>query len=303
MLCGRTLAGWVLGWTTLVAGLAPASGQAASPWQTNRPYKAVVIGGSISRYFAGNFGEFLHHGCKSLEVINRGEVGAGGAKLKKNLQKEVIAKPEVLGPMQGGKGWILFQGGLNSVMQIKGTVKQLAELFALAHSADLQVVALSLTPWGSDGDSRFAGWKGLQLHEATAAVSRFLLKQAGKDTIFGGSPAKFMAEELPDIAVDLWNSDLRDSGAALRPESQLAATFATSPYRRDVDRRDSWIAAARAVPRHFLAKTYQGFDHTHPNGQGHRLMAALVCQQAPQEWQCDCDRIRRARFKGKVVDG
>lgn len=275
-------------------------------WQTDRPYKAVVIGGSISKYFAGNFGQFLAFGCSKLEVINRGEVGAGGAKLKKNLQQEVLNKPAVLQAMQGGKGWILFQGGLNSVMQVRGTTQRLAELFALAHSADLRVLALSLTPWGAESDARFAGWKGLQLHEATAEVSRFLARQTAAGHGKGTKAAEdtgWTADQLPDIGIDLWNSELRDAAAALRPAGPLEASFASSPYRKDTERKAQWIAAARAVPRHYLAAQYRGFDHTHPGTAGHRLMAALACQQAPREWQCDCDAIRRSRWKGKVVAG
>lgn len=274
----------------------PALAADAPVWRTDRPHKAVVIGGSISKYFAGNFGQFLEHGCSKLEVLNRGEVGAGGAKLLRNLQREVLDKPAVLRPMQGGKGWILFQGGLNSVAQVRGTMQRLAELFSLAHSADLRVLALSLTPWGADSDARFAGWKGLQLHQATAEVSRFL---TGKPAADSG----FVADQLPDIGIDLWNSELRDAQAPLRAAAPLEASFASSPYRKDTQRKGEWVAAARAVPRHYLAAAYRGFDHTHPGTAGHRLMAALACQQAPAEWQCDCDAIRRARWKGKVVGG
>ena len=57
------------------------------------------------------------------------------------------------------------------------------------------------------------------------------------------------------------------------------------------------------VPRSFLQAKYRDFDHTHPNSAGHRLIAALACQQAPADWGCDCDAIRHAVWKGKVVAG
>ena len=57
------------------------------------------------------------------------------------------------------------------------------------------------------------------------------------------------------------------------------------------------------MPRQFMDAKYRDFDHVHPNTAGHKLMAALACQQAPPQWQCDCDAIRRARWKGKVLAG
>ncbi|MEK9967710.1 MAG: hypothetical protein VW600_01150, partial [Ferrovibrio sp.] len=47
-------------------------GASARPFSDKaRPIKAVVVGGSISMYYAGNYGQFLEHGCKTLEVVNK----------------------------------------------------------------------------------------------------------------------------------------------------------------------------------------------------------------------------------------
>lgn len=295
-----------------IASLAPAAAQAAAgPWSTERPHKAVVIGGSISKYYAGNFGQFLHFGCKDLEVINRGEVGAGAAKLLANLRSQVLEDPATLAAMSAGRGWILLQGGLNSVGAPESTAWSLTRLITAAHAAGLQVLALTVTPWGSDDDPRFDGWNGLRLHRATEQVAEALLGKLDPARALGrrvaqrgGDPETWSAGELPDIAVDLWRSALRvGAKAPLRAAEPLRDSFARSPWRKLVEQRDQWIEAARAVPWQFMDPKYRDFDHVHPNTAGHRLMAALACQQAPAAWRCDCDAIRRARWKGKVLPG
>lgn len=294
------------GWAACAA---PAS--AAAPWATERTHKAVVIGGSISKYYAGNFGQFLHYGCKDLEVMNRGEVGAGAAKLLANLRSQVLETKPVLAAMGEGKGWILLQGGLNSVGAPESTLWSLTRLVQAAHGAGLKVLALTVTPWGSDDDPRFDAWNGLRLHRATELVAEGLLGKVAPSRALGRRAAQrqvskdeWTPEELPDVAVDLWRSVLRvGAKAPLRPAEPLRQTFASSPWRKLVDQREQWVEAARAVPRQFMDSKYRDFDHVHPNTAGHKLMAALACQQAPAQWQCDCDAIRRARWKGKVLAG
>lgn len=284
---------------------------AASAWSTTRTHKAVVIGGSISKYYAGNFGQFLHYGCKDLEVINRGEVGAGAAKLLVNLRREVLEQAALRQGMAAGQGWILLQGGLNSVGAPESTLWSLTRLIQAAHQAGLKVLALTVTPWGSDADPRFDGWNGLRLHRATEQVAEAMLGKLAPPQALGkrnaqrsGDAQSWEPSELADITVDLWHSALRAGAKVpLRPAEPLRDSFASSPWRKRGEERDQWVEAARAVPRQFMDSKYRDFDHVHPNTAGHRLMAALACQQAPAEWQCDCDAIRRARWKGRVVAG
>lgn len=276
-------------------------------WRTQRPIKAVVLGGSISMYYAGNFGQFLHYGCRDLEVINRGQVGAGARKILGNLREQVVAEKGF--SVLPGKGWVIVQGGLNSVWAPQSTSWWLSRIFVEAHDAGFQVAALSLSPWGSDDDPRFDGWKGLRLHVATEHVVDFVLgrlkpaealgRRAGQRT---GASDTWESNELPDLAVDLWRSPLKAGNAAkLREAGPLDASYGSGPGAHHPDERKAWIDRARATPRQYLAKTYHDFDHIHPNTAGHRLIAALLCQQAPKEWRCDCDAIRHAQWKGKVV--
>lgn len=288
---------------------APPETAAASPWKTARPVKAIVIGGSISMYFAGNFGQYLQHGCRNVEVLNRGKVGAGGPALARILADEVLGNPQVMAGFQKGNGWILFQGGLNSVGSPELTIAALAQLFKAAHDGGLKVAALTLTPWGSDKDKRFVGWDGLRTHRATEQVVDFVLGKLTPKQALGRRAAERASEtwlpgELPALAVDLWRSPLRAGKTeSLRDEKALDATFDKSFYGKRPTEKAVLLAAARAVPQWYMDKKYRDFDHIHPNSQGHRLIASLLCQQAPEAWGCDCDVIRRAEWKGKVVPG
>ena len=41
-------------------------------------------------------------------------------------------------------------------------------------------------------------------------------------------------------------------------------------------------------------KELQGFDPIHPNKQGHRLIAEILCPSLPDNWDCDCEALRGA---------
>jgi hypothetical protein len=272
-----------------------------------RPIKAVVVGGSISMYYAGNYGQFLEHGCKHLEVVNKAKVGAGGRALVKRFRRNILGDRALKqGLTSGSEGWVIFQGGLNSVFAPHSTNKHLAALFSAAHDAGLKVMALTLTPWGDEKDDRFKGFEGVKTVENTKKINQFLLGKASVRQALGKLADKrteaWASGELADIGVDVFHSPLRDHKAALRPAAPLERSFGHSRYRKKPERKAKVIEAARAVPRSFMKSTYRSFDHIHPNAEGHRVMAVRACRKAPRSWGCDCKRIARAVFKGKVRD-
>ena len=280
----------------------------ATPWHLDRPVKVVVIGGSISKYYAGNFGQYLQYGCKKVEVLNRGKVGAGGAELSRILRQDVLGDPATARGLHAAKaeGWVLFQGGLNSVGSPQSTAYFLSRLFEAAHGSGLKVMALTLSPWGSDSDARFAGWRGLATVQATEHVVEFVLGHLYPAVALGtkgqGHDTSWSKNELPDIAIDLWHSPLAaDSANPLRERGPLETTFGQSPFARRAAQKAELLRQAQQVPRHYLGAKYRDFDHIHPNSAGHRVMAALACQKAPPSWDCDCDAIRHSQWKGKVV--
>mgnify|MGYP002630109349 CR=1 FL=1 len=286
--------------------LAPRPASAGGPFKTDRQVRAVVLGGSISMYYAGNYGQYLQHGCRNLEVVNRAKVGAGGAALVKRFDKVVAGDPALARQLAGRETWLLFQGGLNSVYAPSSTSLHLSRLFKRAHEAGMQVMAWTLTPWGDESDRRFAGFEGVKTVRDTRHVNAFLLGSLSPDEALGragkGHPHEWLKGELPDISVDVFNSNLRDSGASERPTAALEQGFGRSRYRKEATARATIISEARAVPRNFMRPTFRDFDHTHPNTRGHRLMALAACRRAPASWGCDCDRIARAVFSGHVRD-
>jgi len=108
--------------------------------------------------------------------------------------------------------------------------------------------------------------------------------------------------DLPDVKEDLFDSELRDKEAALRPQEATAAaidadktiqkTLAKLPEAARAAERDRLIAQTREIPRWYLKKQYHAFDSTHPNQEGHRIIALKVCNQAPATWGCDCSVLK-----------
>ncbi len=277
----------------------------AGPFKTDRPIKAVVLGGSVSEYYAGNYGQFLAHGCQNLEVVNRAKAKKGVPALVKRLNKEVIGDRKLMAGTTDGKRWLIWQGGLNSVFSPEMANYHLARLFQQAHDGGFQVMALTLVPWGSHKDARFRGFRGVRTVRQTKQINNFLKRKLSPQRALGrrarNHPHEWMQGELPDITVDVFDSPLRDSGAALRDMAALNKAFSRSRYRRKKARKAAIVAEARAVPRQFMKKKYWAFNHYHPNTAGHRQMALAACAQAPKSWGCDCKRIAAAVFrKGKV---
>jgi len=288
--------------TAAIVAATPALGKS---FRTPRPVRAVVVGGSISMYYKGNYGEYLQHGCKNLEVVNRAKVGAGGRALVKRLKTAVLQDKQLMKEVRRGEAWLIFQGGLNSVFSPEMTNWYLARMFKLAADSGMRTFALTLTPWGDDGDKRFKGWEGLRYVRATKMINRFLLAKLTPDQALGRRAAKHPHEwlkgELPEVAVDVYHSELRAKSAPLRAEAPLRKSFRRSRYRKRGAQKDKLIEQARAVPRGYLAKGYRDFDHIHPNTKGHRLLAVMACKKAPASWGCDCAKIGRAVWKkGKV---
>jgi len=274
-------------------------------FHTDRPIKAVVLGGSVSEYYAGNYGQFLQYGCANLEVVNRAKAKKGVPALVKRLKKEVLGNRKLMAGTTTGKRWLIFKGGLNSVLSPEMANYHLARLFRHAHDGGFEVMALTLVPWGSHKDRRFHGFDGVRNIRRTRLINDFLLRRLSPQRALGrrarNHPHEWMKGELPDITVDVFSGELRDSKAALRSAAPLARAFRHSRYRRRKASRDRLIAEARAVPRQFMKKKYWAFNHYHPNTRGHRQMALAACAKAPTNWGCDCKAIAKAVFrKGKV---
>lgn len=278
---------------------------------SGRPIKAVVIGGSVSAWARGNFGAFLTEACPRVEIVNRGKSRIGARTLRKRFDTQVVRNRRV----QGGERealWLLFNGGLNSVGDPLATNRHVASTFRLAHAHGIGTVALSLGPWGAETDKRWRGAAGLVYQDHTRRAVDFVMGRLSPEEAFGSRRAGTAYEpgELPDVAVDLYDSDLRDRDAPPRDEAETLRALERS---RDVKQRlaalpeserpaafAALLDRARRIPQWYLRPELRAFDHIHPSSAGHRVIAQATCPRLPATWGCDCERLADLEWDRKA---
>ncbi|HEY8375694.1 MAG TPA: hypothetical protein VIK91_04355 [Nannocystis sp.] len=276
--------------------------------QKDRPVKVVVLAGSIGAWPKQPYAQRFAEMCRNVEVRNLSKVGFGAFQLRQRFKQQFLDNPYVNLKDPELEYWLVFQGGLNSVGTPERTNHDIRELFMLAHARGIKVVALSLTPWGDDvaDAKRWAGAAGLRYLRATRKVVDFVLGALTPQEALGefagrraaGADAPWQPEELPEVAVDLYRSVLRDAAAPLRDAEAMRkalakdATWKRQHAELDADAREAALEAdaaeAAEVPRWFLRAELRSFDHIHPNAEGHRLIAETACPHLPESWGCTC---------------
>jgi hypothetical protein len=275
----------------------------------DRRVKVVLLAGSIGAFRDEPYGRLIHEWCANAEVRNLSQVGEGAPQLYSRFRNQVIDNPAV--PV-GGRGfdmWLVFGGGLNSVGVPERTNRSIRNLFLLAHRRRFGVVALTLTPWGSEEDSRrWRGARGLNMLRNTRAVVDFVLGRLTPEQGLGryrferrevsDPDTPWIASERPDVAIDLYDSPLRDDRAVRWPLDVVRSSLEDDPiWLRSVGelegdaleaRLEADTAALADAPRWFLKPEYRGFDHIHPNRAGHRVIAEHMCPRLPSTWGCEC---------------
>ncbi len=274
----------------LIATTVSAQEPAKPRFTPDKPARVVIIGGSISVHPA-NYGKFIAYGCKNVGTVNFGRARLKAKAILRRFEVKVLADKALMAELEGKKPWLLYLGGLNGVYAPERTRANIIKTVKRARARGFRIMALTLPPWGSLEDGRFFDFEGLFNMRATALVNDYLT----------GVDKRFDAATRPDVTIDIFNSKLRDSRAKKRDAKKLAAKFPTSRYKRRKGSRRRLIRQAREVPRMFMKKRYRGRYHFHPNWRGHRLIAGLICSQAPADWGCDCAKISRAwSKKGRI---
>lgn len=271
----------------------------------DRPVKVVVLAGSIGAWPKQPYAARLQQMCRNVEVKNLSKVGFGAFALRQRFKQQVLDRlPQLRAP--GQELWLVFQGGLNSVGTPQRTNHDIREMFVLAHAKGFKVVGLTLTPWGEEADKRWAGLAGLKYLRATTRVVDFVLGALSPADALGeftrkrtgGAEAAWQADELADVAVDLYRSALRATDAALRDPAPLekaltrdrawqAGHAGLTPEARAAALQAE-VALAAEIPRWFMRSELHSFDHIHPNAEGHRLIAEAACPSLPASWGCEC---------------
>jgi len=281
-----------------------------SQWRFSRrdkPVKVMVLAGSIGAGRRHSYAVQLRRMCEHIEVKNLSKTGLGAWGLKKRFKRQVLGNRRIPFSAPDREYWLLSGGGLNSVAMPESTNWQIRELNRLAHRRGIKVVALSVTPWGDESDRRrWAGAAGLRYRQATQKVVDFLMGRLSPREALGayagrraeGADAPWGPEELPDVAVDLYDSLLRDANAEPRDLQAMRDALAsdrrwqrahaklTEEERARVLEEDAQLAAE--IPRYYLREELRSFDDVHPNAEGHRLIAEIACPALPRSWGCNC---------------
>lgn len=279
-------------------------------FQTTRPVKAVVAGGSIAAFVGAGFGDQLQGACRNLEVVNIAKARYSAWAVMKRFEAQVLRNPNI--DPKTHETWAFVLGGLNSVGNPEKTNADVLALYRMARDAGFKVVGLSLSPWGSESDTkRWAGFAGVGRQDNTRKAVDFVMGRLTPAEALGryaeGRTA-WRPGDLPDVAVDLYDSPLRDRDAPLRPAGPLEASVDTDtlaskrlaavPESQRKAERKRLVEQARALPRWYLRPDLHSFDSIHPNREGHRIIAAQICRKAPATWGCDCTALEASANGG-----
>ncbi|MEM6993941.1 MAG: hypothetical protein AAF721_25740, partial [Myxococcota bacterium] len=229
--------------------------------------------------------------------------------LKKHFKKQVLENRYLNVRSRDDEQWLIIHSGLNSIGMPKSTNHHLKNIVVLAKMAGMKVVALSPTPWGSDGSSSFKGLEGLQRRDATQLVTDFILGRLTPSEALGahaekrpaGADGAWVDLETPDVRVDLYNSHLRNIDAESRDVEKMAQLLTKDRTWRkaheDLDETtratqlQADAARAAEVPKWFMKPELRAFDHIHPNEDGHLIIAETMCPSLPSSWGCDCAKL------------
>jgi hypothetical protein len=319
---GRTIFGFarvLLGMTAVAMSSSPLAAQhpIGGGYATDDPewrfvlrarrVKVVMLAGSIGAFQDHPYARHLHEWCENAEIRNLSRVGYGAHQLYDLLQREVLANPRVPFGNAQYELWLLWHGGLNSAQVSFRTNHHIRRAFRDAHRRGMRVVGLSLTPWGTlDDDRRWGGTQALDTYRSTRRVVDFVMGRLDPHDALGpyasyrevAANAPWTEQELADVRIDLYDSPLRDRDAPLRDWDRMRALVAgDARWRRlaeplPIPARELRLAddarLLAELPRWFLRSEYRGFDAIHPNREGHRVIAELVCPRLPASWSCTC---------------
>lgn len=288
----------------------PAEAEPAEPtwrWRKqDKPVKVVLLAGSIGAYKASPYSEQLAGMCSNIEMRNISQTGLGAWALRKHFEQQVLDNRRLRWNVDGEEYWLIFGGGLNSVGNPKGNAYHMVRLFELAHRRGMKVVGLTISPWGDESDKRWRGIDGLRAKRNTRHSVDFVLGKLDPAAAMGhfvekrrrDADAPWDPAELPDIAVDLYDSPLRDRDAQprdieqMREELSKSKSWAKAHKDLDETQRETKLESdaheAAHLPQWFLRPELRSFDHIHPNKDGHRIIAETICPQMPASWGCTC---------------
>lgn len=287
---------------------AEAAAEAPPTWrfrQQDRSVKLVVLAGSVGAFMGDGYPRLIERHCAEVEVENLSKTGLGAWALKKRFRDQVLKNRYL--DLRKGEHWLLWAAGVNSIASPERTNRYARDTFVMAKARGFRTVAFTPSPWGAESDRRrWAGLEGLRYRRATQKVADYLMGRLTPRAAFGSQVSKrtvaasapWQPEELPEVAVDLYDSDLRDRGASVRDVAAMRTAlerdkgFLRSLEGLDPAAREQAIAReaayAASLPRWYLRPEFRSFDHIHLNAAGHRALFRVACPALPASWRCDC---------------
>jgi hypothetical protein len=273
--------------------------------EPSRHVKVVLLAGSIGAFQDGPYAHLIHDWCGNVEIRNLSRVGFGTQQLYGVFQREVLRHRTFPWSDPSLELWLLWNGGLNSAIVSARSNRYIRRAFVDAHARHMRVVGLSLTPWGAFDDARWTGARALETHDSTQRIVDFVMGRGDPADLLGAyasdrgsAPAAYQPEELADVRVDLYDSDLRDRSARARDlvemrrlvsrDGRWRHAFGALPDEQRAARLDADAARLSEMGRWFLRSDFRSFDDVHPNRQGHHRIAELVCPSLPASWGCHC---------------
>ena len=274
--------------------------------KADKPVKVIVLAGSVGAWQRDPYHAHLEQWCEQVEVENLSVTGYGAYQLRQRFMDQVVHNGYINLRAPETDYWLIFQGGLNSVAMPEKTNKEIRQLIVSAHQRGVEVLALSLMPWGDESDTRrWKGLLGLDYKRYTETIVDFELGRLSPREALGryidaraDPDAAWDPSELADLAIDLYDSPIRDSEAALRDfANQRAALERSKEWTKrfaeldELTRElalDEQAQRAAELPRWYMREELRSFDHIHPNEKGHRLIAEITCPQLPATWGCSC---------------
>lgn len=267
----------------------------------DKPVKVVVVGGSVSAYPAGSFAQWLPAACDKIEVVNRGQAKLGAFELRQRFIAQVLKNRRV---EKNDSLWLVFLGGLNSVGNPEKTNLEVGKTMRAAKDAGLSTMLVSINPWGAETDRRWKGVDGIAYWEHTQKTVDFGNGRLTPDLALGPHKAELTDAQgawlpgvMPDVAIDLWDSEMRHKDAPLRNTEKLAKEAKRSAWLKKrlaqagETERERLMTLAAELPRWFMRSELMAFDAIHPNAEGHKIIAKAMCKKAPPSWACHCERL------------
>jgi len=178
------LAAALIGWLTLSAGepSVASADPSTAPKVAKRRYIVAAMGDSLTdpRSHGGKYLEVLRERCPQSVFDSYGVGGQMVNQMRKRFPRDILGEPPLPGAAKPQYTHLLMLGGINDICSDETALRtndkirrDLAAMFNMAKQNHIQVVAMTLPPWGG-----FKLYYNPRRAASTREINRWLWKQA-----------------------------------------------------------------------------------------------------------------------------